>query len=57
MNGLSLTGLVIPENPMATAPGIESAIPLVPCSDLSDKLEFYDAPGFEVLFQQEDPYL
>jgi hypothetical protein len=35
----------------------ESVIPLFPCNSLTETLEFYQALGFEVVYQQEDPYL
>jgi len=40
----------------ATAP-TESTIPLLPCSSLAGMLEFYQALGFAVTYQQESPYL
>jgi hypothetical protein len=35
----------------------ESIIPLFPCDSLNEMLDFYQVLGFEVLYQQEDPYL
>jgi hypothetical protein len=35
----------------------ESTIPLFPCGALTETLDFYRALGFEVLYQQEEPYL
>jgi catechol 2,3-dioxygenase-like lactoylglutathione lyase family enzyme len=35
----------------------ESVIPLFPCGSLPETLDFYRVLGFEVLYQQEDPYL
>jgi catechol 2,3-dioxygenase-like lactoylglutathione lyase family enzyme len=34
----------------------ESIIPLFPCGSLNQTLDFYQALGFEVTYQQEDPY-
>ncbi len=39
-----------------TAP-TESIIPLLPCSSLPEMLEFYQALGFTITYQQESPYL
>jgi catechol 2,3-dioxygenase-like lactoylglutathione lyase family enzyme len=35
----------------------ESIIPLFPCGSLNETLDFYQVLGFEVTYQQEDPYL
>jgi catechol 2,3-dioxygenase-like lactoylglutathione lyase family enzyme len=35
----------------------ESTVSLFPCSSLNETLDFYQALGFEVMYQQEDPYL
>lgn len=35
----------------------ESIIPLFPCGSLNETLDFYQALGFEVIYQQEDPYV
>jgi hypothetical protein len=35
----------------------ESVVPLFPCTSLGETLEFYETLGFEVVYQQEDPYL
>lgn len=34
-----------------------SAIPLFPCTTLAETLKFYQAVGFEIAYQQDDPYL
>jgi catechol 2,3-dioxygenase-like lactoylglutathione lyase family enzyme len=35
----------------------ESVIPLFPCGSLDETIDFYQTLGFEVIYQQEDPYL
>ena len=35
----------------------ESIIPLFPCTSLNETLDFYQTLGFEITYQQEDPYL
>lgn len=35
---------------------METSIPLFPCASLNETLAFYQALGFEVTFQQQDPY-
>jgi hypothetical protein len=35
----------------------ESITPLFPCTSLDETLDFYQTLGFEVAYQQEDPYL
>jgi catechol 2,3-dioxygenase-like lactoylglutathione lyase family enzyme len=35
----------------------EATIPLFPCKALKETLDFYRAIGFEVTYQQEEPYL
>lgn len=35
----------------------ESTVPLFPCASLAETLDFYVTLGFEVTYQQEEPYL
>jgi catechol 2,3-dioxygenase-like lactoylglutathione lyase family enzyme len=35
----------------------ETMIPLLPCKALEETLDYYRALGFEVTYQQKDPYL
>jgi catechol 2,3-dioxygenase-like lactoylglutathione lyase family enzyme len=35
----------------------ESVTPLFPCGSLDETVDFYQTLGFEVIYQQEDPYL
>jgi len=36
---------------------METTIPLFPCVSLDETLDFYQTLGFEVIFQQKDPYM
>jgi len=42
---------------MSTSETSESTIPLFPCKSLQETLDFYQTLGFEVDYQQDDPYL
>ena len=42
---------------MSIAETSESVTPMFPCDSLNETLDFYQTLGFEVVFQQEDPYL
>jgi catechol 2,3-dioxygenase-like lactoylglutathione lyase family enzyme len=42
---------------MTRAVASESVIPLFPCGSLDEMVDFYQTLGFEVIYQQEDPYL
>lgn len=42
---------------MSVSETSESTIPLFPCKSLQETLDFYQTLGFEVTYQQDDPYL
>jgi hypothetical protein len=42
---------------MPAAKSSESIIPLFPCTALAEMLDFYQVLGFDVIYQQDDPYL
>jgi catechol 2,3-dioxygenase-like lactoylglutathione lyase family enzyme len=42
---------------MSIAETSESVTPMFPCDSLNDTLDFYQTLGFEVIYQQEDPYI
>ncbi|MEV7105566.1 glyoxalase [Streptomyces atroolivaceus] len=47
----------MPESPPETTFAHETAVPLLPCSTVQETLEFFQALGFEVTYQQTKPYL
>jgi catechol 2,3-dioxygenase-like lactoylglutathione lyase family enzyme len=44
-------------NQMPITETSESSVPLFPCRSLDETLDFYRTLGFEITYQQEDPYL